>query len=506
MTTPSVIIDLEPNWNDPPEVGYSFETVIQGTPYFLQQRRPLLPSPIRTLSCKYQFDRQQLQYARNLFLYGASKLCCIPIYSEPIQSNAVTQGASAIIASTDITYFWNIKNCSYIVIMDWVTGASEMVGITSVSGQTINLSSAIVNSWTAAQTIIYPAFAGNITAIRGLESSSLVGDVTAEFSEISIGEEATKAWVGLEEQTCIDQFNWAGVWTEVFPAGAGDQHWSFCTISKLGTVFLVGKVSGYLYVSVDGGASWSQVGPSASWYLGAISTTGQYMIAGTYTRLYSSSDYGSTWAEVRPAGNIDKWWIGVAIGTTAMIAVAAGGRAYKSSDGGANWTELTPLGSTNQSWYGCACSIDGQVIVLALGLTSLYVSRDGGTSWNETKPTGGATGTVWMVTFCSANGSVIGVALDPGSAYLSTDYGATWRMALPSGNYKGGVCNGSGKVIIFTTPVANMNLSDDYGSTWGITTPKFGATLGTVGLDSLGRRVIACSQRSFTGGVYIYYT
>lgn len=203
MATPTVIIDLEPNWNDPPEVGYGFETAIQMTPYFLQQRRPLLPTPKRSVNCKYLLDRQKLQYARNLFLYGASKLCCIPIYSEPVQSAAVTQGASAIVASTDITYFWNIKNSDYVVLLDWVTGASEMIAVASVSGQTINLSSAIVNAWTAAQTIIYPAFAGKISAIKGLEKTSLVGDVSAEFEEIAVSEEATKVWVGLEEQVCV---------------------------------------------------------------------------------------------------------------------------------------------------------------------------------------------------------------------------------------------------------------------------------------------------------------
>lgn len=137
-------------------------------------------------------------------MYGASKLCCIPIYSEPIQSAAVTQGATSIVASTDISYFWNIKNCDYLIIIDWVSGASEMLGVSSVSGQTISMSSAIVNSWTAATAIIYPAFAGKISSISGLDSSSVVGNVSVEFEEVSIGEEATKVWVGLDEQECPD--------------------------------------------------------------------------------------------------------------------------------------------------------------------------------------------------------------------------------------------------------------------------------------------------------------
>ena len=204
MADPTVIIDLEPDWDESPEVSYSFQTAIQGTPYFVEQRRPIAPSAVRRIGCKYVFENERLQYARNLFLYGSSKLCCIPVYSEPIQAAAITQGASAITATTDLTYLWNIQNCSYLVILDFVTGQSEMLAVASVAGQTINFSSAIVNSWTAAQTIIYPAIAGMLSSIKGVDFTSTVGKIGAEFEEIAIGEEATKVWVGLEEQICYE--------------------------------------------------------------------------------------------------------------------------------------------------------------------------------------------------------------------------------------------------------------------------------------------------------------
>ena len=238
MANPTVIINLEPDWGYTPEISYAFETVIQPTPYFVEQRRPLLPTPIRIQGCRYAFSGNSIQYARNLFLYGLSKLCCVPIYSEPIFSAAVTQGATSITATTDLTYLWNLKNSDWLILLDFVSGQSEMLGISSVSGQVINLSSAIVNSWTASRTIIFPAFAGTISKVKGMDTTDRVGRVDVEFEEQPIGEVSTKVWVGLDEQECQDtsplideiSFNTASDADDVWAWGLG-------TIRHDGAVF-----------------------------------------------------------------------------------------------------------------------------------------------------------------------------------------------------------------------------------------------------------------------------
>jgi len=203
MTDPTLIIDAEPDWKEPPEVAYSFATAIQGTPAFLEQRRPLLSTPTRSVACKFVLETENAQRLLNILLSGAPQLCCTPIYSEPIFAGTITQGASAITAETDLTYLWNIQNCDYLILLDYVTGASEMLQVSSVSGQVINLSAAIVGSWTAAQTVIYPGIASMIKEVKKLDHSSRIASFGAQFEEITVGEEATKVWVGLDEQICI---------------------------------------------------------------------------------------------------------------------------------------------------------------------------------------------------------------------------------------------------------------------------------------------------------------
>lgn len=205
MADPTLIIDAEPNWRDLPEIGYSFATAIQGTPRFLEQRRPLLPTPERSISCRYGLETENAQRLLNILLSGSSQLCCIPIYSEPLFAGTITQGASSITVETDLTYLWNVKNCDYLILLDYVTGVSEMLKISSVVGQVITLAAVIVGSWVAAQTVMYPAMAGIIKEVKRLDLSGRVSSFGVEFAEAAVGEESGKSWVGLDEQVCPEE-------------------------------------------------------------------------------------------------------------------------------------------------------------------------------------------------------------------------------------------------------------------------------------------------------------
>ena len=200
MADPTVIIDAEPDWRTPPEIAYGFNTVVQQTQHFREQRRPLFPDVTRSVSGKFVLSTKNAQRLLNVLLYGASKVCCTPIYSEPIFAGSIS--GSSITAETDLTYFWNIKHCEYLVLLDYLTGESEMLKVGSVSGQVISLAAAIVGTWIAAQTVMYPAIASVLRDVKQLSPTSQIGAFSAEFSEISIGEESGKVWVGLDEQIC----------------------------------------------------------------------------------------------------------------------------------------------------------------------------------------------------------------------------------------------------------------------------------------------------------------
>ena len=216
MADPTLIIDAEPDWKETPEVAYSFATVVQSSSRFIEQRRPLLEVPTRTVSCKFVLESEKAQKLLNVLLSGAPQLCCTPIYSEPIFAGAVTQGALSITAETDLTYLWNAKNCDYLILLDYITGASEMLKVSSVTGQVIALVAAIVGVWAAAQTVIYPGIASAIKEVRKLDHSSKVASFGVQFEEMNTGEEATKAWVGFTDVVCPEDVVVASDCSELF--------------------------------------------------------------------------------------------------------------------------------------------------------------------------------------------------------------------------------------------------------------------------------------------------
>jgi hypothetical protein len=202
MADPTLIIDAEPDWGETPEVAYGFSTVIQGNPFFKEQRRPLLSSAVRTISCTFKVENENAQRILNRLISGVPQVCCTPVYSEPLFASVITQGASLLTIQTDMTYLWNAQNSSYLVLLDYTTGASEMLRVASVAGQAVTLSAPIVGVWTAAQTVIYPAFASILQDVKTVNATSRVVSFDVQFEEISIGAEATKVWVGFTDVVC----------------------------------------------------------------------------------------------------------------------------------------------------------------------------------------------------------------------------------------------------------------------------------------------------------------
>lgn len=203
MPTPEVIIDFEPDWSSPPEIVYGFQSVVQSTPRFVEQRRPLLPSPVRGMKCTYTLESEEAQRLVNLLSYGSSKFLGVPIYSEPLLSAAITQGDSIITTTEDVSYLWNIQNCSYIMILDFVSHASEVLSLVSASGTVLLLSESISGSYTAENCVIYPVFVGVVKSFDKQPVTDLLFSISAEFEETSTEHaEASGSWSGLVERVC----------------------------------------------------------------------------------------------------------------------------------------------------------------------------------------------------------------------------------------------------------------------------------------------------------------
>lgn len=203
MPTPEVIIDFEPDWSTPPEVAYGFQSAVQSTPRFVEQRRPLLPSPVRGMKCTYTLDNEEAQRLVNVLSYGTSKFFGVPVYSEPLVPTSLDQGASIIAVSEDVSYMWNIQNCLYVILIDFVSHASEILQVLSAYSTTILLSQAISGSYTAANCVVYPAFVGVVKSFDKQPVTDLLFSITAEFEETSSEHaEASGTWSGLEERVC----------------------------------------------------------------------------------------------------------------------------------------------------------------------------------------------------------------------------------------------------------------------------------------------------------------
>jgi hypothetical protein len=202
MADPTIILDIEPEWSDEPSVTYSFLTAIQETPYLVEQRRPLLPESIIGLGYKFVGSGGEIQRLRNILLAAKAELLCTPIFSEPIITNSIVTGGSSITALTDLSYFWNIKNCTYAVLIDLLNGQSEMLGLSSVSGQLIRFKTTIIKTWVASRTVVYPAVAALLRSITEADLTDNMTSIQVEFEEAVIGEESVKKWVGLDEKSC----------------------------------------------------------------------------------------------------------------------------------------------------------------------------------------------------------------------------------------------------------------------------------------------------------------
>jgi len=97
-----------------------------------------------------------------------------------------------------------------------------------------------------------------------------------------------------------------------------------------------------------------------------MNATGQYLIVGAISgRFWTSSDYGATWIERRPKGNIDANWTPVASSADGshLIVGDYGGSLWTSSDYGVTWMEQKPAGGYG-FWKSVASDFSGSHLIV----------------------------------------------------------------------------------------------------------------------------------------------
>jgi PKD repeat protein len=156
-----------------------------------------------------------------------------------------------------------------------------------------------------------------------------------------------------------------------------------------------GDCSGYLsdgvFLSTDGGASWSprNTGMTLSTVTSLITlptNANTVLAAGFADRcnqggdanggIYRSTDKGTSWTQVLDRAVEDV----VAVpGTSTVYASAPGSGVYRSTDGGATWTLMGAANTSSRMRLAIAPS--NSAVIYALTSTTLYRSDNAGSSW-----------------------------------------------------------------------------------------------------------------------------
>lgn len=285
-------------------------------------------------------------------------------------------------------------------------------------------------------------------------------------------------------------------WSETQPGGNMDLSWTPSAMSSDGQKMIVGVQNDGIYISSNGGDTWTEIFPTGvddgpDWYTANMSSDGQKIVAGVFTgRLYRSIDGGENWAEMQPAGDIDHSWYTTSMSSDGLVLLAGirNGRLYKSVDGGNFWSETQPAGNNNEEWSTSAMSSDGQKMIAGY-LGRIYQSTDKGDTWSEIQPAGDQDQT-WQVAAMSPNGEVIIVGTSD-QLFLSKNGSDTWAEVQPAGDtykiWRLASVSSDGNTL-FVGNSERLYLSSDTGDTWSETQPAGDVnkdwTLGSMSSDS----------------------
>ena len=252
------------------------------------------------------------------------------------------------------------------------------------------------------------------------------------------------------------------------------------------------------------------------WWSVSVSTTGQYQTASLFGEdspgIYTSSDYGTTWAIADISGYYPAFlagWTSVSMSSDGQdqTAVDVQSGIYASSNYGATWTMALPLqeawGSVSLSSYGdyqFAASQYGRVSVTNGGV--ITYSRDKGKTWRIT----GAPLAEWRsVSLASDGPNRTAVGFD-GIYTADDESGNYWtRRSTPSTfAYDAWASVGLSSTGQYQTAVnafGGICTSSDYGATWKITTAP-SAVWASVSLSSTGEYQAAVAFDEDAGGIY----
>ena len=193
----------------------------------------------------------------------------------------------------------------------------------------------------------------------------------------------------------------------------------------LDSFFVVFLLVGVFQAGLLAQSPWTAIGPDGgdARAFAAVPNHPDHLYLGTTnSRIYESTDGGSTWRQLSRLGTTDDLVVDHIIvdsANTAVVYAAAwaldrpGGGLWVSRDGGRNWTESAGL--HGQSIRAFVQAPSGPAILIAGTLEGVFRSNDGGDSWTQISPPGSR-----------EIHEVESLAVDPSNADIV--YAGTWHL------------------------------------------------------------------------------
>lgn len=237
-------------------------------------------------------------------------------------------------------------------------------------------------------------------------------------------------------------------WNESQPAGNVDgDYWEFVASDSDGSYLAAyytntGSGTFTFYTSSSSGATWYETKPggmNGNWRDVAIDNDGSNLIAANYGGgLFISTDGGGSWTETQPSGEGNLFWFATASNSSGstLVAAVSHGRMYITTNGGSNWTETQPAGAADKYWVGIACDDDCSTILAisynAADEGNVYLSTDTGGTWEELILDNSLDEKQWSGVAVDSDGSTLAAADKNGDLFMSVDSGVTWKNQYPA--------------------------------------------------------------------------
>jgi photosystem II stability/assembly factor-like uncharacterized protein len=233
------------------------------------------------------------------------------------------------------------------------------------------------------------------------------------------------------------------------------------------TMFVASEAGG-LFVTTDGGITWSHVETLSAYYMSAVAYVTSDILLATATDWFSagndsggiwrSADGGATWSHIANPASVGAPWrfkaneISIAP-DTGHIYVATSWGVLESNDQGINWSLETPFGNFEAS--SVAAQVGNVVIASTFdsraSIQNVARSEDGGATWSPTNFPVGITD-LHALAASPLDARTFYAYGDP-DFFVSEDAGATWsKIASSFSRGLNDLCGGNGFVKALEWP------------------------------------------------------